>query len=332
MGGDHAERVENMRSVTTSPALPLLLALVAAASLAQPAPVVVEVVQVEDGDTLQVLWGGERRTVRLFGIDAPENGQRFYSRARELATALAAGENVQVLPVEERDGATLVRIRLPDSRELNQVMARNGLAWYVESSGAADLARLEQRAREEGRGLWGDAHPRPPWEYRQMQSLHGSELIERLDPEHRLDPENDDEYWVERRGEREETQRREEHRVKGIKDWYARFRTGILPVESSLNAVLEARTKYRGMGQACRDLGLAIVEFKQDDDLANPPDPRIHQALSEMLGALGHMVRACQSGQERDMAQFYGSADQALADLADALAPYADPREPSPEG
>jgi endonuclease YncB( thermonuclease family) len=310
----------------------LALSAPASATAAQVEAVVVEVTQVENGDTLEVLWNDDRRTVRLFGTDAPENGQSYFARARDLATALAAGENVQLVPVEERDGTMLVRIRLPDGRELNQVMVRNGLAWYVESSGATDLARLEQRARDERRGLWSESQPRPPWEYRQVASLRNSELIERLEPEGQPQRTTDDAFWTERRSERESLQRDEERRRQKVRDWYASFRTGILPVETSLNAVLEARTKYRGMGPACRDLGLAVLEFKSDESLANPPEPRVIAALSEMLGALGHMVRACQSGQDHDMAEFYGVADQALTDLVEALYPYTGRATANPEG
>lgn len=310
----------------------LLLAAAVQVSKAQSQAVVVEVVQVEDGDTLEVLWDQERRTVRLFGIDAPENGQRFFSRARELATALAAGEKVQLLPAGEQDGVLLVRLRLPDSRELNQVMVRNGLAWYVESSGATDLARLEERAREERRGLWSEEHPSPPWEYRQMDSYHGGDIIERLEPDAPEQRATEDAFWHQRRIERETADREEESRVRTVQAWYARFRDGIQPVEASLNAVLEARTKYHGMGEACRNLALALIEFKKDEDLVNPPDKRISNALSEMLGSLGHMVRACQNGHEFEMAEFYTAADRALADLAEALKPYTAKKAPSPEG
>jgi len=309
----------------------LLWAAVIPVATAQ-SPVVVEVIQVEDGDTLQVLWDQDRRTVRLFGIDAPENGQRYYSRARELVTALAAGEKVQLIPEGEQDGVLLARVRLPDSRELNQVMVRNGLAWYVQSSGATDLARLEERAREERRGLWSEEHPSPPWEYRQMDGLHNGELIERLDPEVPPQRATEDSFWQQQRTERENADRAEQSRVRTVQAWYEQFRDGIRPVESSLNAVLEARTKYQGMGVACRNLALSLIEFKKDEYLVNPPDKRIRNALTEMLGSLGHMVRACQNGQELEMAEFYTAADRALSDLAEALKPYTEPKTASPEG
>jgi len=223
----------------------------------------------------------------------------------------------------------LVRLRLPDSRELNQVMVRNGLAWYVESSGATDLARLEERAREERRGLWSEEHPRPPWEYRQMASSGDGDIIERLDPDAPQQRATEDAYWHQQRLMREAADREKEKKARAIRDWYAQFSDRIKPVEASLNKVLEARTKYQGMGEACRNLSLSLIEFKDDEDLVNPPEPHIRNALNEMLGSLGHMVRACQNGQEFEMAEFYTAADRALADLAEALKPYTEAKPPA---
>ena len=46
-------------------------------------------VGVSDGDTLTVLKGRTQVKVRLHGIDAPETGQDFGSRAKQAASDLA---------------------------------------------------------------------------------------------------------------------------------------------------------------------------------------------------------------------------------------------------
>ncbi len=54
------------------------------------------VVAVTDGDTLTVAAAGARYRVRLYGIDAPEAGQRFGPEAREALADLVLGEVVEV--------------------------------------------------------------------------------------------------------------------------------------------------------------------------------------------------------------------------------------------
>src|SRR5258707_1009623 len=70
----------------TFPAL-LLALLVSPAALA--ADFTGRVVSIADGDTLTVLAEGNRQVkVRLWGIDAPESGQPFGSRAKQSASDL----------------------------------------------------------------------------------------------------------------------------------------------------------------------------------------------------------------------------------------------------
>jgi micrococcal nuclease len=57
---------------------------------------------------------------------------------------------------------------LPDGRNLNQELVRAGLAWWYRQYAKRDqvLAALEQEARAAKRGLWVEASPVPPWEWR----------------------------------------------------------------------------------------------------------------------------------------------------------------------
>ncbi len=60
---------------------------------------------------------------------------------------------------------------LPDGRVLNRELVRAGFAWWYRRYAPDDemLAQLEQEAREAQRGLWADAEPVPPWEWRGMR-------------------------------------------------------------------------------------------------------------------------------------------------------------------
>ncbi|WP_461395495.1 thermonuclease family protein [Deferrisoma sp.] len=134
------------------------------------------VVAVADGDTLTVLVGTEQVRVRLAGIDCPERRQPFGRKAKEFASRLAFGQVVRVRG-EDRDryGRVVGEVILPDGRSLNRELVSAGLAWWYRryAPDDADLARREAEARAARRGLWADAAPVPPWEYRRSRRRTG---------------------------------------------------------------------------------------------------------------------------------------------------------------
>jgi endonuclease YncB( thermonuclease family) len=67
--------------------------------LAAPVPLTWEmarVTRVIDGDTYEVLTGGQVLRVRLLGVDAPEHDQAFGLQATDSATALLRGRLVRL--------------------------------------------------------------------------------------------------------------------------------------------------------------------------------------------------------------------------------------------
>ena len=127
------------------------------------------VVAVSDGDTIRVMHGGLAEPVRLWGIDCPEQGQPFGTRARQFTGDLAFGKDVKVIVREvDRYRRMVGEIFLPDGRNLSRELVRAGLAWWYRpyARGDRELERLEREARAARRGLWADAHPVPPWEWR----------------------------------------------------------------------------------------------------------------------------------------------------------------------
>lgn len=129
-----------------------------------------KVVAVKDGDTIKVLRDGTNAvTVRLVGIDAPEKTQAFGTRAKQYASDLAFGKTVTVREAgADRYRRTLGEVILEDGRSLNQELVRAGLAWWYRQYAPKDktLEHLEAEARKAKAGLWIDADPVPPWEYR----------------------------------------------------------------------------------------------------------------------------------------------------------------------
>lgn len=130
-----------------------------------------QVVSIADGDTITVRpKQGPSVKVRLIGIDAPERGQAFGTRARQELGELVAGKSVEVIGTEkDRYGRLLGDVR-HDGRSINLEMIRRGFAWaYVEFDPPAEYVAAEAEARAARRGLWADKSPVPPWAYRKSR-------------------------------------------------------------------------------------------------------------------------------------------------------------------
>lgn len=125
------------------------------------------VVRVKDGDSLVIASGGQQVDVRLADIDAPEYGQRRGDEARATLRALVEGKDVEL---HLRGGDAYRRIIahvFVDGLDVNAAMVSAGLAWVARAfEPGPQLVGLEDQARAARRGLWADAQPMPPWEWR----------------------------------------------------------------------------------------------------------------------------------------------------------------------
>ncbi|QDV30324.1 Thermonuclease precursor [Planctopirus ephydatiae] len=158
-----------MRFATTT-AILLLAGLV----LAAPPKVVEEftgkVIGVTDGDTIKVLVNKDSVTVRLEGIDAPESGQSYGKKSKEALAEIVAGKTVNVKKTgTDKYGRTLGIVIVGDS-DANAKMVEDGWAWHFKKYNDEErLAKLEDAALKAKRGLWADATPLAPWDYRARQ-------------------------------------------------------------------------------------------------------------------------------------------------------------------
>lgn len=128
------------------------------------------VVEVVDGDTVELDIAGRRERVRLLGIDAPESVhptvpvQCFGPEASdELARLLPVGSTVRlerdVEPRDRYDRLLLYLYRPGDDLFVNRWLLANGLAdtsfYDPNTTRSAELTRARGLARSGGVGLWG---------------------------------------------------------------------------------------------------------------------------------------------------------------------------------
>ncbi len=101
------------------------------------------VVGIADGDTITVVTAGKtQHRIRLWGIDAPETGQDFGSRAKQAASSLAFGKQVTIRARgADRYGRTVAEVILPDGRSMNREMVRQGIGWWYKKQ--RSVRRLE---------------------------------------------------------------------------------------------------------------------------------------------------------------------------------------------
>ncbi|MFP7756382.1 thermonuclease family protein [Thermodesulfobacteriota bacterium B35] len=132
------------------------------------------VVKVLDGDSIRVKRGNRIVEIRLYGIDAPEYGQRYGDRARYYLRSLLLRKTVSVEAVEVDRYKRLVALVGIHGRLANREMVRQGLAWMYpryckRKKLCGELKKLQDKARKQRRGLWKDKHPLSPWEFKRRK-------------------------------------------------------------------------------------------------------------------------------------------------------------------
>jgi endonuclease YncB( thermonuclease family) len=142
------------------------------------------VVEVLSGNTLVVSNISRALRIKLKGIAPPEAGQPFSDTARDHLRTLVFDKAVSVEYTHLGDGYLEAKIFL-NGLDVASQMIRDGVAWYDHagdyqlSESDRDLyLRCEQVARSEKRGLWQDATPVAPWEFRRKQAEAGSFINE----------------------------------------------------------------------------------------------------------------------------------------------------------
>jgi endonuclease YncB( thermonuclease family) len=135
------------------------------------------VVKVADGDTVTVLDASrQQHKIRLMGIDAPEKKMSYGNRSKQSLSDLVFDRQVQVeYSKKDKYGRTVGKI-IVGGVDANLAQIKAGMAWHYkqyqreQTVEDRDLyARTEEDARAYKRGLWKDADPVPPWDWRKQQ-------------------------------------------------------------------------------------------------------------------------------------------------------------------
>ena len=138
----------------------------------------VRVTNVIDGDSLDVVILGKPdvHRVRLFAIDAPDQGQRFHRESSHYLAAHALNRDFIMEVVTPRDNYGRIVAVLYDehrgrSRSLNRRMVLSGWAYHWNYFGSLpELPRDEHNARTNSRGMWASARmPAKPWIFRRVR-------------------------------------------------------------------------------------------------------------------------------------------------------------------
>jgi len=133
-----------------------------------------KVVRIADGDTVTVLDASRNQhKIRLVGIDAPEKKMPFGNRSKQSLSEMVFNRHVQVeYDKKDRYGRTLGKIVL-GGVDVNLEQVKAGMAWHYKhyqreqsEEDRAAYSQAEDEARVAKRGLWKDAAPTPPWEWR----------------------------------------------------------------------------------------------------------------------------------------------------------------------
>ncbi len=139
---------------------------------------------VADGDTVTAVTNeGAKLKVRLYGIDAPEiqhinrrtgivskPGQPYGEEAYRTLESKVLGKSVKLQIMDIDRYRRMVAILYLGDRDINREMVQEGFAWayreYLHGPYASEYIDAETEARSKHLGLWRQANPLPPWEFR----------------------------------------------------------------------------------------------------------------------------------------------------------------------
>lgn len=119
------------------------------------------VLEVVDGDTIEVQLDGVVERLRLIGTNSPEGGECYSAESTAGLAGLILDDTVYLEPDQsDRDqfGRLLRYVWTTDQRHVNEITVEEGWAiareYPPDTARSDELAAAQQRAMESGAGLW----------------------------------------------------------------------------------------------------------------------------------------------------------------------------------
>lgn len=128
-----------------------------------------KVISIKDGDTVVVIDTlNVQTTLRLAEVDCPEKAQAFGTKAKQFTSDEIYLKQVKYIVTDiDRYGRSIAKIYYNNNKYLSEEIIRNGFGWhYKKYSTSKLLAKLEEEARKNKRGLWIDPNPIYPSDFR----------------------------------------------------------------------------------------------------------------------------------------------------------------------
>jgi len=138
-----------------------------------------KVVGIKDGDTVEVIDKHNKTTIlRLAEVDCPEKKQPFGKTAKQFTSDAVYLKTVTyTVTNKDRYGRFVAKVYY-NNKYLSAEIIKNGLGWqYKKYSKSKELAKLEQKARFKKIGLWIDANPVYPSDWRKTKKHQKSAFV-----------------------------------------------------------------------------------------------------------------------------------------------------------
>ena len=128
--------------------------------------------RVYDGDTFSINLEGEKVSIRLYGINAPKNGQDGNTSATRFLKRLVVGQplEIKVITTDANGRSIAIVMREGEKSSVNAEMVGNGYSWVNPGKCKVDACaywkKLESQAQSLKLGIWSGFDLVPPWEFK----------------------------------------------------------------------------------------------------------------------------------------------------------------------